>query len=78
MKLPFKKAWFIPIIIVLFLLIGNPGKHQFKEFLGIKSDTAVKRKYNFLIFSIWVEKGGNCDDVYFAAAFNFFKTGYDC
>lgn len=78
-KLPIKKGWLIVIAIIAVLIVGNPGKKQFKEFLGADNKTEVRRKYNFLIFSIWVKEGGyyNNDPVYFSIAWNFFQTGWD-
>ena len=75
-KLPIKKGWLIVIAIIAILIIGNPGKKQFKEYLG-ENKTEVRRKYNFLIFSIWVKEHAGGDPVYFSILWNFFHTGYD-
>jgi len=77
MKLPFKKIWLIPIAIIIILIIGNPGKQQFKDYLGVKSDSEIRKKYNFLIFSIWTYEYNAHDhytNVYLGIAFNFFQT----
>jgi hypothetical protein len=81
MKLPIKKIWLIVMAITIFLIIGNPKKSRFKEYLGYESsykaaNGELRRKYNFVLFSIYTQGVGYMH-VYIGIGFNFFHTGVD-
>ena len=76
MKLPIKKIWLVVMAIAIFLIIGNPGKYQLKEYLGYEKseNNSIRKKYNFLLFSIYTE-GGGFKRYYLGVCFNFFYLG---
>jgi hypothetical protein len=63
------RKWIFLGIIVL-LLAGNPGKRQFKDYIGTNSNLSIRKVHNFLIFSVWEYN----DDRYTGFFFNFFKS----
>lgn len=75
-KLSIKKSWLIFPIVLVLLMIGNPNKKQFKEYVGGKGAPTVRREHNFLIFSYWVQEFEyGCDKRYLSIAWNFFRRG---
>ena len=58
--------------IVLFFILTNPSMKSFKEYEGETSYKGLKRKYNFIMFSIY--KNGS--ETYIGVAKNFFYLGY--
>ena len=76
---PMRSVLFILLLIIL--LIGNPGRTKFKEYLGYDDSgtskpykTAMRRTQNFLLFSIYThEEAGK--DVYLGILWNFFRVG---
>lgn len=77
MNLKFKKKWVILGAIFILLIVGNPTRQQLKDRFGETDNSEIRKKYNFLIFSIWEYRGGPYADrgVYLGALFNFFKIG---
>lgn len=75
----YKKLWIIIFSIVLFLLLTNPTYKNFKEFKGIEPeaqyDKAVRRNYNFILFSIYQQSDGegHYGAFYIGIASNFFE-----
>lgn len=71
MKMLLKKIWIVAgIILVLFILL-NPGINRFKEYSGLvgKDSRYIKRKYNFVIFSIYEDSYS--DKKYLGILMNF-------
>lgn len=68
MKIKNKVFYFLGFVF-LFLLFTNPSARRYKEYLGRNSYTGLKRKSNYLLFSIY--STGSVD--YVGAVFNFFE-----
>ncbi len=74
----YKKIWMVIFSILLFLIITNPSLQNFKEYKGIEPeaqyDKAVRRNYNFILFSIYQQSNGEglyYDNYYLGIAANF-------
>jgi len=73
----FKKRFWITAsyiigIIILALIFTNPSIKRFKDFVGQSSYSELKRKKNFLIFSIYEDRN---DNEYIGILLNFFERG---
>jgi|SRR6185312_4212714 len=66
------KKWTIFVALILIFIILNPSIDRFKEYTGLvgKNSHYLKRKYNFLIYSIY-EDGLN-EKKYMGFLLNFF------
>ncbi|HMU59228.1 MAG TPA: hypothetical protein PKD42_13230 [Chitinophagaceae bacterium] len=74
MKLPIKKGWVIAIFIFFILIILNPTRRDFMEFLGKPlghNGNHLSRRANLLIFSIYHDE--NNYKTYLAIFKNFIK-----
>jgi hypothetical protein len=75
MKLPIKKGWIIAIFIFLVLIVLNPTRRDFLEFLGKPLGNVgydnLSRKANLLIFSIYCDEENNI--TYLGIFKNFIK-----
>lgn len=68
-KRKMKKLYYTVGFLLLFLTLTNPSQKRFKEYLGEKSYSGLKRKSNFFIFSIY-QVGS---EIYLGAIWNFFE-----
>lgn len=76
-----KKSSVIKIITGIILIVfiaSNPSLKDFKEFKGIepepKYDRAIRRNYNFNLFSIYqqADDNGNYGSIYYLGVLNIF------
>ena len=65
-------------IILIVLIVSNPSLKDFKEFKGIepeaKYDKAVRRNYNFILFSIYqqADENSNYGSIYYLGVLDLF------
>lgn len=71
-----KKLRVIVFLIIVFLIVTNPSVKDYKEYTGSE---IVKRKYNFILFSLYDkgDKDGDYLSNYYdlGIASNFFQYG---
>ncbi|MGG9962553.1 hypothetical protein [Ferruginibacter sp. SUN106] len=67
-----KKFWIIIAIIILVLIVTNPGPKAFKEYLGEGQALQTRRVYNWLIFSVYETQLPFSNHQYLGIFMNFF------
>jgi hypothetical protein len=63
-----KKWTIISGIIFIILLFTNPSIQRFRDFLGERTYEGLRRKMNFMVFSIYEDDGSN---KYIGVLYNF-------
>lgn len=72
MKLP-AKIWIVTGCILLLLIILNPSRKDFEEYLGRNTYTYLKKSNNWLLFSIYEDDNQDVPDKYMGVLSNFIK-----
>ena len=74
MSFKIKKGWAIIICIITIFIFLNPSYSDFRDFVGNHyQGYSIKKKYNFLAFSIYTANDGDENKEYFAILKNFIR-----